>query len=71
MLKIKAEFPLPFTLTKNIVGLGNISFDSKSVDPKDYHKWAALGFADIFEEEAPVQEKKKRKSNEDKADAGK
>ena len=46
--KIKNEYS-GLIITKNVYGLGQVTFDSSKVDPKDYKTYVKLGFEELFE----------------------
>lgn len=47
-LKLREDLPENFRISKQIPGMGMVMFNSEKVEPQDYHKWAKMGFADLF-----------------------
>lgn len=49
MLKLKNEYK-GLIITKNVFGIGNITFDETKVNPIHYDNFAKIGFEELFEE---------------------
>lgn len=68
--KIKNEYS-GLIITKNVYGLGQVTFDSSKVDPKDYKTYVKLGFEELFEKVVEevieeIKEKRAKKKSEKK-----
>ena len=49
--KLKEEYNLEgLKVTKQVLGIGNITFELSKVNSEDYYKWINLGFEELFEE---------------------
>lgn len=47
-LKLKKEYE-GLIITKNVLGLGQVTFDPSKVDPINYENYSKMGFEELFE----------------------
>lgn len=46
--KLKPEYE-GITISRNVMGLGNVIFDANNVEPEKYHNYVKMGFEFLFE----------------------